>query len=146
MRFIPLDEITEDTLTDSELKADCKTGHEIGSVCLGQLCLYVKKILKTYYIPYSKIKRAYRRIFLVPAQMCCASGKLEVESIVIESAKGEIANVNLPGARAGEILLEELKTKAPDAEYSCPEKTIEHKPGKSEKSKQAHKSKKKKLG
>ena len=141
MKFIPLDEITSD-LNAGQLETDCKNAHQIGSISLGQHCLYLKKLFKTYYIPYSKITRAYRRVFLVPAKMCCASGNLEVQSIVLESSKGEIANVNLPGEKAVQILMEELKEKAPAAEYTCPEKPIEHKPGKSEKSKQAHKSKK----
>ena len=143
MRFIPLDEITSD-LNSNQLKTDFKSAHQIGSIGLGENCLYLKKLFKTYYIPYSKITRAYRRVFLVPAQMCCASGKLEVQSIVIESAKGELVNVNLPGERAVQILMEELKEKAPAAEYTCPEKPIEHKPGKSGKSQQAHKSKERK--
>lgn len=143
MRFIPLDGITSD-LSSNQFKTDFKSAHQIGSICLGQHCLYLKKLFKIYYIPYPKITRAYRRVFLVPAKMCCASGNLEVQSIVIESVKGELANVNLPGERAVQILMEELKEKAPGAEYTCPEKPIEHKPGKSEKSQQAHKSKEQK--
>lgn len=147
MKFIPLDEISEDSSlevqsADKQLKTDLQGARQIGAICLGNDCLFIKKVLKTYYIPYSKITRAYRRVFLVPAKMCCASGNLEVQSVVIETAaKGEVANVNLPGERAVEILLQELKSRAPSAEYVCPEKPIIRTPGKSEKSQQAHKSK-----
>lgn len=145
MKFLPLDKaITESYQSIDRLKADCKGARQIGLISLGEICLYVRKPLKTYYISYSDIKRAYRRVLLVPAKMCCASGDLPVESLVLHSETGEIANVTLPGTKAAQILIEEIKKKAPMADFTCPEKPKEPKqPGKSEKSQQAHKSKNK---
>ena len=57
--------------------------------------------------------RVFRRVMLVQTKMCCGKGNLEVENLVICTEKGEIAQVQLPGTRAGVILLEEVAKRAP---------------------------------
>lgn len=137
MKFYPIEEPIEDT---NLLAQEYKNGREIGVIKLGETCLFFRKTLKTYYIQYKNLARAYRRVLLVPAKMCCASGDLPVENLVIHNSKDkEIAVISVPGAKAGIILLEEIKKRAENTILVCPEKP--KKPGKSEKSKQANKAK-----
>jgi len=62
----------------------------------------------------------FRRVLLIPAKMCCGKGDFEVENIVICTAEGEKAQIQLPGERAGKIMLEELTRLAPNAEVGKP--------------------------
>ncbi len=120
MKFYPIEESVEETKV---LSQDYKSGHEIGVIRLGEHCLFFKRLLKTYYIKYSDLFRAYRRVLLVPAKMCCASGDLPVENLVIHNSKDqEVAVISVPGAKAGILLLEELKLKSPATILVCPEK------------------------
>lgn len=138
MKFIPLDVETEDL---NLLKNDFKSAHQIGIVSLGQNFLFIRKTFSVLYIPYSDLKQAYRRVYLVPAKMCCASGNLEVENLVIHNAEKEVAVASLPGKKAAELLIKELKEKSPATDFNCPPRPVVKTPGKSEKSKQAHKAK-----
>lgn len=119
MKFVPLDVKIDDIKL---LKDDFKTAHQIGIVSLGNDYLFIKKVLSTLYIPYSNIKQAYRRVYLVPAKMCCASGNLEVENLVIHNSKKEVAVASIPGKKAAEFLIKELKEKAPHVDFTCPKK------------------------
>ena len=90
----------------------------IGIVRIGKERLYFRRMRKIYYIPYADIRRCFRRVMLVPAKLCCGRGDLEVENLVICTDRGEAAQIQLPGAKAGKILLEELKKRLPDAEFT----------------------------
>ena len=116
MKFYPL----SNELASDVLAAGYQAGREIGKVRLGEQCLYFREKLKVYYIPYADMKRVFRRVMLIPATMCCGKGDFEVENIVICTAEGEKAQVQLPGERAGKILLEELTRFAPHAEVGKP--------------------------
>ena len=102
------------------LMAGYKEGREIGKARLGGKCLYFRDRLKVYYIPYEDITRVFRRVLLIPAKMCCGKGDFEVENIVICTEKGEAAQIQLPGERAGKIMLEELSRLVPHAEVGKP--------------------------
>ena len=112
MRFYSL---TETTADPAVLQDDRTGGREIGKILLGRQFLFCKHGLKTYYSPYSEITRYFRRVQLIPAKMCCGRGDFEIENLVIHSAKGEVAQIQLPGTRAGKALMEELKQRAPHA-------------------------------
>lgn len=143
MKFHPIEEAIEDT---KFLAQDYKAAREIGLIKLGTDCVFFKKAFKVFYIKYSNLARAYRRVMLVPAKMCCANGDLPVEYFVLHNSKDEeIAQISMPGAKAGVILLNELKEKSPNTVFMCPAKPKpEKKPGKSKKSQQAYESKKNK--
>ena len=117
MRFYPLaSEMPSEMLT-----AEYKNGREIGCVSLGETCLFFKAKLKVNYIPYAAITRAFRRVQLVQTKMCCGRGDLQVENVVICGAEGaELAQIQLPGARAGVIMLEELEQKAEHIQIGKP--------------------------
>ena len=98
---------------DAALRSDYAAGRAIGNVQLGDRFFFFKEKRKMYYIPYADMTRVFRRVVLVQAKMCCGKGNLEVENIVVCTEKGEVAQVQLPGARAGVILLEEVSKRAP---------------------------------
>lgn len=106
-------------MTTSEVPVDVlageyKSGREIGCATLGETCLFFKVKRKVSYIPYTDITRAFRRVQLVGMKMCCGKGDLEVENIVIcGEGDQELAMIQLPGARAGKIMLEELEARIP---------------------------------
>lgn len=118
MKFYPL----ETALSDSDsLEKDYRNAREIGIVRLGESCLFFRNKLKIYYIPYTDIRRCYRRVMLVHATLCCGKGNLEVENLVLHSDKGEIAQIQLPGTKAAKVLIDELKRLAPDASFTRPD-------------------------
>lgn len=116
MKFYPV----ASELAPEVVAAGYKEGREIGKACLGPKCLYFRDKLKIYYIPYGDMTRVFRRVLLIPAKMCCGKGDFEVENIVISTEKGEVAQIQLPGERAGKIMLEELARLAPGAEVGKP--------------------------
>ena len=103
--------------------AGYKEGREIGKIRLGAKALYFRDKLKVYYVPYEDMTRVFRRVLMIPATMCCGKGDFEVENIVICTEKGEVAQIQLPGERAGKIMLEELAKLAPHAEIGKPKET-----------------------
>ena len=113
-------------MTTSEVPADVlsaeyKAGREIGPITLGETCLFFKVKRKVSYVPYADITRAFRRVQLVGMKMCCGKGDLEVENLVICGAEDkELAMIQLPGARAGVIMLEELEKRVPGIQIGKP--------------------------
>lgn len=116
MKFHP---ITQE-ITPSLLKDDFNASHQIGIVYLGNKFLFFKKGLKCFYVPFGDLTYAFRRVLLVPAKMCCASGNLEVEYLVLHTKDGEVAQLSIPGKKAAVLLLDELKQKSPSTKFECP--------------------------
>ena len=120
MKFYPLDEAVV-PVDEEELNKEYKTAREIGKVKMGELRLFVKSGLKTYYIPYHDIRRMFRRVLAVPAKLCCGKGDFEIEHLVVCGADDkELAQIQLPGKKAAQILMEELKQRVPEAEFGRP--------------------------
>ena len=117
MRFEPL------TAADRPdgLREEYGQAREIGKLRLGDERLYFRAGLKTYYIPYVDIRRYFRRVMQVPARMCCGRGNFEIENLVICGEDDrELAQIQLPGAKAGKIVMEQLKKLAPHAAVGRP--------------------------
>ena len=114
MRFYSL---STTTIDKSILESDYKNAREIGIVHLGDKCLFFRRRMKKYYAAYSDISRAFRRVMSVPAKLCCGKGEFIIENLVIYIDEKEVAEIQLPGTKAAKILMEELKMKAPDAQF-----------------------------
>ena len=85
--------------------------------------LFFRAKLKHYYIPYTQIYRCFRRIMAVPAKMCCGRGEFEMENLVIcGNGDVELAQIQLPGKRAAQELMKELKFRMPNGNFSVPPK------------------------
>ena len=118
MRFYSL---TGDQVEQDQLDSEYKTAQEIGKVKMGELRLFFRAGIKTYYIPYHSIHRLFRRVLAVPAKMCCGRGEFEIENLVICGEQDqELAQIQLPGKKAAQILMEELKQRVPEAEFGRP--------------------------
>ena len=118
MRFYPL---TDVQVEESQLNEEYKVAREIGKIRMGELRLYFRAGLKTYYIPYRCIHRLFRRVLAVPAKLCCGKGDFEIEHLVVCGADDkELAQIQLPGKKAAQILMEELKQRVPEAEFGRP--------------------------
>ena len=116
MKFYSLEGIK--TAEKQDIEQDYRQSREIGIVRLGKEHLYFRLLHKIYYIPYADIRRCFRRVMLVPAKLCCGRGDLEVENLVVCTDQGEAAQIQLPGAKAGKILLEELKIRLPGVSFT----------------------------
>ncbi len=115
-------------LVSNEFDSDClkeeyKAAKEIGVISLSDSHLFFRKGLKKYYISYSLIEYAFRRVFMVPAKMCCGKGELPMENLVIVSGGAEVASIGLPGTKAAKALIEEINLRAPEIITKCPKET-----------------------
>lgn len=119
MKFNP---ITQTNVDNQILETEYRQARQIGNVRLGETCLMFKSKLKNYYIPYSEIKRCFRRIMGVNIKMCCGKGELQVENLVISDGENELAVIQLPGKRAAVELMKDLKKRMPDADFSAPKR------------------------
>lgn len=122
MKFFPL---TTQQSNEAALQQEYKDGRVIGNVHLGNEYLFFKEKRKIYYVPYGDIRRCFRRVMLVQTKMCCGRGNLEVENLVISGESGELAQIQLPGERAGKIMLEEIARRAPHVQIGYPKENVD---------------------
>ena len=115
--------ITGPVPEENALLEDYRTAHAIGSLRIGNEGVFFRSKMKTYHIPFSEIRRCFRRVQLVSARMCCGRGNLAVENLVICTDEGEAAQIQLPGDKAARIAMEELRSRAPHALFGCPDNT-----------------------
>lgn len=112
MKFYPLSTGAKDP---EGLQEEYKAGREIGKVHLGETHFFFRSMRKVFYIPYTGIRRYFRRVMLVPAKLCCGKGEFQIEHLVICGDDGELAQVELPGTQAAKVLMECMNQLAPDA-------------------------------
>lgn len=118
MNFYPLLETEKQT---DGLDGEYRDAREIGKIKMGELHLFFKRGLKTYFIAYHDVRRLFRRIEAVPLQMCCGRGTLEIENLVVCGENDqELAQIQLPGKKAAQILMKELQERVPEAQFGCP--------------------------
>lgn len=117
MKFYP---VTTTQNNAAVLQAEYGAARTIGNIRLSKAYLFFKEKRKQYYIPYEDITRCFRRVLLVQTKMCCGKGNLEVENLVICGENGELAQIQLPGERAGKIALEEIARLAPHVQIGKP--------------------------
>ena len=112
MKFEPL---TLPVENGTFLREEYRQAREIGNLRFGQENLYFRSGLNVYYIHYGDIRRYFRRVMQVPAKLCCGKGDFEIENLVICGEGGELAQIQLPGAKAARIVMERMAELAPDA-------------------------------
>lgn len=118
MRFTPL---TSPAPDPDGLAGEYSSAREIGLIRLGERRLFFRKGLRNYYIPYEDVGRLFRRVISVPARLCCGKGELDLEHLVICGKDDrELAQIQLPDARAARLLMEQLRTVAPYAAFGRP--------------------------
>lgn len=115
MKFYPLKTPVPE---EAVLAPEYKGGREIGVIHLGAEHLFFRKMRRVYYISYSEIKQCFRRVQLIPTKCCCGKGDFQVENLVVSDGERELAMIQLPGTRAAEALMEEMRARAPHAKLS----------------------------
>ncbi|MBR5742025.1 MAG: hypothetical protein IKX91_05655 [Firmicutes bacterium] len=118
MKLYPLVTETDDP---KALETEYKAAREIGKVRIGETALFFRVRLKTFYVPYSDVKRFFRRVHEIPLRTESFGGDLMIENLVVcgEGDK-ELIQVQLPGAKAAKILFEELRERMPDTPFGKP--------------------------
>ena len=112
MKFYPLSTVAAEP---EGLQEEYKAGREIGKIHLGVTHFFFRSVRKVYYIPYTEIRRYFRRVMLVPAKLCCGKGEFQMENLVICGDAGELAQIELPGTQAAKVLMECMSELAPEA-------------------------------
>ncbi len=120
MKFTPLYAGESDTEKKESLTARRKNGHTIGPVTVSDTCLFIKKGLRNYYISYDAAEKIFRRVRRLHANICCGDGDIEVEYLVIQAGGKELMEVTLPGRKAAQMLIDELKSVAPGLDTAAP--------------------------
>ncbi len=120
MRYTPLCESELNNATAASLKVRCREGHAIGPVTVSDEYLFVKKGLRIYYIAYAQAEKMFRRVRSLHANICCGDGDIEVDYLVIQAQGRELMEVMLPGRKAAQMLMAELKEKAPGLDTTAP--------------------------
>lgn len=110
-------------INDDALKEEFDAAKPIGSLRIGNRHLFFRAALKHYAIPFNEILGCFRRIRAVDTKLCCGRGTMEMEYLVVRTATGEAAEIGLPGKRAAQKVMEILKAKIPDADFTVPAKT-----------------------
>lgn len=119
MKFYAL---SENLVSDDVLEKEYKSARQIGAIRLGETCFIFKARMKNYYIPYADIKQCFRRVMGVNLKMCCGKGEMQVENLVIGDAEKELAVIQLPGTRAAQELIKELKERMPECSFVAPKR------------------------
>lgn len=114
MRYYPLVPASDEKKPEG-LAEEYKTARRIGRISLGGTHFFFRSMHRVYYIPYTGIRRYFRRVMLVPAKLCCGRGEFQVEHLVICGESGELAQIELPGTKAAKIVMECMAGLAPDA-------------------------------
>lgn len=122
MFFHPL---KSSNLTGKELRPEYKAAKSYGVIRLGSTCFFFRRGVKIYYITYKEIVRYFRRVMLIPTGT--KRGDMRLETLIICDEKGELAQIQIPGVNAAKDLMDEMKSKAPHADSTCPDKSQEEK-------------------
>ena len=117
MRFEPLTSAAEE---QNALREEYDQARKFEKLRLGQRCLFFKKGLKVFYIPYGEITRYFRRVMMVPAKLCCGGGNFRIDSLVVCGETGELAQIQLPGEKAAKAVMECMAQLAPGAAVGRP--------------------------
>ena len=104
MMFYPLKSAISER---KNLRAEYKAAKVIGVVRLGQSVFFFRQGLKVYYIAYEEVVKCFRRVMVISAG--AENGNMKLETLVIADEERELAQIQLPGADAAKVLLEELK-------------------------------------
>ena len=115
MKFISINNI-ESQIQD--LNEDYKKAKKYVNVYLGDDFLFLKNGFNRYYISYNSLKYAFRRVMVVPI----GKKEIQVDYLIIADKRKELAQIKLAGRKVAIDIIEELKQKAPNANFTCPER------------------------
>ncbi|MDD6347875.1 MAG: hypothetical protein PUA52_07730 [Lachnospiraceae bacterium] len=106
-----------------EAAADFKNVIMYGKTGIGSRYFFFRKLLTTYYLPFSEVVNAYRRVQLVSCGACTAGDHLNMQMVVVELKDGTSVVSDISGEKQAEIVIEAIKAlgipvKAPNREQA----------------------------
>ncbi|MDD4076260.1 MAG: hypothetical protein PHC80_09195 [Eubacteriales bacterium] len=96
------------TIDDSALQADYAQVQPLFKVRLGNRCLYFPRLLKTAYVPYESISKAFMRIKTAVSRVCCGTAEFKDYSLILCEGDAEIAEIMLDSEEKGKRILSAL--------------------------------------
>ena len=91
------------------LQRDYESAAKFGILSLGNSHLFFRKFFKTYYVSYSDLNAAFRRVYMMNGK----KNSVAMEYLVLVSEGMEIATIGLPGTAKAREIIEIIKEKAP---------------------------------
>jgi len=115
MKYISINNIESE---NELLNNDFKNSNKYVNVRLGETFLFIKNGFKTFYISYETMKYVFRRVKVVNM----GKREIHVDYLVIADKRKEFAEIKLAGHNIAVEIMEQLKNKAPNANFTCPER------------------------
>lgn len=108
--------------TDPVLDADFSAASAYSKVKPGQTALFWKSGLRWYSIPYSQIRRIYRRVEAVYGKLCCGGKSFIIEWLVLVLSDGSelVIHIGDEVPRKAQELLEKCQSLHPELLYGKP--------------------------
>ena len=121
MKLYPLlGQAGQESPSPEVLSEEYKASREIGIIRVGEDHLFFRVRLKVCFIPYTAVRRCYRRVLQFPVRMCCGRGEMSAENLVLWTDEGEVAQIPVPSTRAAKELMRILPSKIPGAVFTAP--------------------------
>ena len=114
--------LTPGNADNKALRDEYASARAFGTFRVGSRHLFFRAGLKLCAAAYDGLTRCYRRVMLVPAQLCCGSGDLEIDCLVLEDERKELAQIQMPGRKAAVAALECIAKAHPTLQTRCPQK------------------------
>lgn len=108
--------LTSASADSKALRDEYKSADTTGIVRLGENHLFFRRRFSVYYISYQEITRCFRRVMTIPSRR----NDIALENLVIFAGEEEAAQIQLPGTLAARHVMDELKRRVPNANFSSP--------------------------
>lgn len=100
--------VTDTVLEDAALQTDYDAAEALYKVRLGAQCVYFPKRLKSAYIPFSELSRAFLRIETTISRVCCGKAEFRTYRLILCGDGRELAAVELDSEEKGKRILAAL--------------------------------------
>lgn len=100
---------TANTMEEAALQADYEQAQTLFKVKLGKACLYFPRLLKTAYMPYESISRAFLRVKTAVSRVCCGTAEFKDYSLVLCEGEAEVVEITLDSEEKGSRILAALR-------------------------------------
>ena len=101
------------TVQSAEITADYESAQKFDSVRVGKLGVYYRSGLKTVFLAYASLERAFIRIQEVNGRMCCGSTTFAYYRLVLIRGGTEYAEVMSESEQAMDAALAAIHENAP---------------------------------
>ncbi len=96
------------SIDETALQSDYAQAQTLFKVRLGDSCLYFPRVLKTGYVPYESISKAFMRVKTAISRVCCGTAEFKDYSLILCEGDAEIAEISLDSEEKGKRILSAL--------------------------------------